>query len=201
GTEQRFLFVNVEERPLLSLGRRFSVPAKFRSDLGRRERANLMERDADAFNRWEAGQTLAREVMLEMAAAARPGGSPSPDPVIVTAMEDVLARAGEDHAFAGQMLMPPPESELALAMEPADPDAIHVARTSFLRAIAEAHRDRFERLYASLSSDAAFSPDAESAGRRALRNACLRYLTAADDERAARLADAHYRAARNMTDT
>ncbi len=36
---------------------------------------------------------------------------------------------------------------------------------------------------------AEFSPDAASAGRRALRNACLRYLTAADDEAAARLAD------------
>ena len=45
-----------------------------------------------------------------------------------------------------------------------------------------------------------FSPDAKAAGRRALRNACLRYLTAADDEAAAGLADAHYRTADNMTD-
>ncbi len=45
-----------------------------------------------------------------------------------------------------------------------------------------------------------FNPDAKSAGRRALRNACLRYLTAADDEAAAGLADAHYRTADNMTD-
>jgi aminopeptidase N len=45
-----------------------------------------------------------------------------------------------------------------------------------------------------------FSPDAQSAGRRALRNACLRYLTAADDEAAAGLAEAHYRSATNMTD-
>ena len=45
-----------------------------------------------------------------------------------------------------------------------------------------------------------FSPDAVSAGRRALRNACLRYLTAADDEAAAGLAHAHYVSATNMTD-
>jgi aminopeptidase N len=199
-SDQRFLFVNIEEPPLLSLGRRFSVPAKIRSDLGRRERAALMARDADAFNRWEAGQTLAREVMLEMADAARSGRTPPPDPVIVTAIADVLARASEDRAFAAQMLMPPTESELALAMEPTDPDAIHAARTAFVRAIAEAQHARFEKLYASLSSDTSFSPDAESAGRRGLRNACLRYLTAADDEKAARLADAHYRAASNMTD-
>jgi aminopeptidase N len=199
-SEQRFLFVNVEEPPLLSIGRRFSVPAKFRVRMGRRERAALMARDADAFNRWEAGQTLAREVLLDMAEAARAGRTVSPDPVIVDAMEDVLLRAGEDRAFAAQMLVAPVENELALAMAPADPEAIHAARTAFIRAIAAAHRSRFDELYRSLGSDGAFRPDAESAGRRALRNGCLRYLTADDDEDAAELADAHYRAASNMTD-
>jgi aminopeptidase N len=164
----------------------------------RNERAALMANDADPFNRWEAGQTLAREVMLEMAAGG--GGVPSPDRVIVEAMGDVLARAGEDRAFAAHMLVPPLESELALAMQPADPEAIHAARTALIRAVAEAHRTRLEKLYETLQSDAAYSPDAESAGRRALRNACLRYLTAADDEDAAALAEAHYRDASNMTD-
>jgi aminopeptidase N len=45
-----------------------------------------------------------------------------------------------------------------------------------------------------------FRADSKSAGRRALRNAALRYLTAADDEAAAGLAEAHYRSATNMTD-
>jgi aminopeptidase N len=39
-----------------------------------------------------------------------------------------------------------------------------------------------------------------AAGRRSLRNAALRYLTAADDEAAAGFADTHYRTATNMTD-
>ncbi|HEX9159850.1 MAG TPA: aminopeptidase N [Rhizomicrobium sp.] len=198
--EQRFQFVNVDEPPLVSVGRRFSVPAKFHIAMNRRERAAVMARDPDAFNRWEAGQTLAREVMLEMAEAALRGRPAAPDHVIVEAMDDVLVHAGDDRAFAALMLMPPLESELALVMQPADPEAIHVARCGLVRAIANAHRDRLVALYDSLASDATFSPDAASAGRRALRNACLRYLTAADDEDAARLADAHYRAATNMTD-
>jgi aminopeptidase N len=159
-----------------------------------------MARDSDPFNRWEAGQTLAREIMIEMAQSARAGRETSPDGLIIAAMEDVLARAGEDRAFAAQMLTPPLESELALVMEPVDPEAIHAARMAFVRAIAAAHRGRFENLYSVLESTEPFSPDADSAGRRALRNACLRYLTAADDEPAARLADEHYRAATNMTD-
>jgi aminopeptidase N len=61
GAEQRFLFVDVPEPPLLSIGRRFSAPAIFRTQLTREDRAALMARDPDGFNRWEAGQTLARE--------------------------------------------------------------------------------------------------------------------------------------------
>ena len=61
-----------------------------------------------------------------------------------------------------------------------------------VRAVALAHRDRLARLYEDMRDSGDFSPDAAAAGRRALRNACLRYLTAADDEAAAGLAEAHY---------
>ncbi len=103
-------------------------------------------------------------------------------------------------AFAAQMLTPPGEGELALARTPADPEAIHAARMALIGAIAEAYGPRFQKLYDRLAGSAAFSPDAASAGRRALRNGALRYLTAADDEAAAGVADAHYRGATNMTD-
>jgi aminopeptidase N len=98
------------------------------------------------------------------------------------------------------MLAPPLENELALAITPPDPDAIHAARMALIRAIADEHGRTIGALYKTLAPSGAFTPDAKSAGRRALRNACLRYLTAADDEAAAGLADAHYRAATNMTD-
>ena len=69
----RFTFVNVPGEPLLSLGRDFSAPAIFRTPLGRHQRAMLMGKDSDAFNRWEAGQGLAAEIMLEVAGQARRG--------------------------------------------------------------------------------------------------------------------------------
>jgi aminopeptidase N len=192
----RFTFVDVTEEPLLSLGRDFSAPAIFRAPLGRRDRATLMGRDSDAFNRWEAGQTLAAEIMLEVAGQARSDANGD----YISAVGDVLARAGEDPAFAAQMLMPPTENELAARKTPVDPVRIHTARVTLVRAIALTHRDRLAQLYEHMRDAGDFSPDAQGAGRRALRNACLRYLTAADDEAAAGLADAHYRTASNMTD-
>ena len=194
-TETHFTFVDVAEEPLLSVGRGFSAPAVFKVPTGRKANAQLMARDSDAFNRWEAGQALATDVLKEMAS-----GSAAADPTYVAAIGEVLARADEDVAFAALMLTPPLESELALAMTPPDPDAIHAARKALIRAVAGAHHARIDALYKKLEVKDAFSPDAEQAGRRALRNVLLRYLTAADDEPAATLSDAHYRAATNMTD-
>jgi len=197
----RFVFVDVAEEPLLSLGRNFSAPAIFRTSHSRHETATLMGKDSDAFNRWEAGQTLAAQLMLEVAGEAR--GDANSD--YISAIGDVLSRAEQDPAFAALMLMPPTESELAARKPPVDPVGIHTARVALVRAIALAHRDRLAQLYEHMrgsndSENGDFSPDAKDAGRRALRNAALRYLTAADDEAAAGLADAHYRSADNMTD-
>jgi len=194
--EQRFVFVDVAEEPMLSVGRGFSAPAVFKVPSDRKAMAALMGRDSDAFNRWEAGQSLATDILKQMAA----GSTAAPDAVYIDALGEVLARAEEDIAFTAQMLMPPLESELALAMTPPDPDAIHAARTALIRAIATTHGAHIEALYRKLDSKSTFAPDAASAGRRALRNVLLRYLSAADDENAAALADAHYRAATNMTD-
>jgi aminopeptidase N len=199
--EQRFVFVDVDEAPLLSIGRGFSAPANFRTPMDRKGRAALMAHDADAFNGWEAGQTLATEVLLEMARMAQAGGVLKADDTYIAAIGEALTGAEDDPAFAALMLTPPLESELALAMTaPVDPDAIHAARMALVRGIAEAHGARLHSLYAKLGPQGAFSPDAASAGRRSLRNVALRYLTAGDDDAAAELADAHYRAATNMTD-
>jgi aminopeptidase N len=198
--EETFVFVNVAEEPLVSVGRGFSAPANFRLALDRKARAALMAHDSDAFNRWEAGQTLATEVLLDMADKAKDGAAPQADKTYLDAIGEVLARAEDDPAFAALMLVPPFEGELALAKTPVDPDGIHAARVALIRAVADAHGPALTSLYAKFAQAGAFSPDAKSAGKRSLRNAALRYLTAADDERAAKLADAHYHAASNMTD-
>jgi len=190
--EQRFVFVGVEEEPLLSLGRGFSAPAVFKYSQSAEARAVLMAFDPDPFNRWEAGNRLATDLLLAGGAA---------NPAYLSAIDEVLKHAREDMAFAAHMLLLPLESELAQsAAPPLDPDRLHAARTKLIRAVADAHRAGFAALYRDLCIDAPYSPDAASCGRRSLRNAILRFLTAADDEKAAEIAANHYRAATNMTD-
>src|SRR5205814_662190 len=140
----------------LSIGRRLSAPVHFNTRMSAADRAALISRDPDPFNRWEAGQALATDVLLEMADTAKSGIAPRPDPVYVDTIGEVLARADEDHAFAAEMLVPPSEGELALKITP-DPVAIHDARTALIRAIAEKHREAFEALYRSLESREPFT--------------------------------------------
>jgi aminopeptidase N len=192
----RFTFVDVGEEPLLSLGRGFSAPVIFRAAHDRQDRATLMGKDSDAFNRWEAGQILASELMLEVAGAARA----DTDASYIAAIGEVLAEAEHDPAFAAQMLMPPTENELAARRAPVDPEGLHTARVTLIRAIAAAHGPRLAWLYEAMRETGEYDPGAKSAGRRALRNAALRYLTGGDDEAAAGLAEAHYRSATSMTD-
>jgi len=159
-----------------------------------------MSRDADAFNRWEAGQKLSCEILLGMIRDIQAGRSPSADPIYIEAIGGVIGRADEDHAFAALMLLPPSESELAMVLNPIDPEAIHDARKRLIWAITDAHGPALAALYKKLESRGAFSPDAASAGRRALRNSALRFLSVADDDYAAELSEAHYRSATNMTE-
>jgi len=198
--QQRFVFTGLEEEPVLSLARNFSAPVIIRSKTDASTRAFLMSKDVDAFNRWEAGQQLSTEILLGMVRDIQLGHIPSAEPVYIDAIGGVLARANEDHAFTALMLIPPSESELALCVTPIDPEAIHAARKELIKQVAEAHGTVMAPLYRKLESQGGFSPDAASAGRRSLRNALLRFLTAADDEHAAELADAHYRSATNMTE-
>jgi aminopeptidase N len=128
GPEERVLELTGRSRPSLSSMwprrrcRRLAAFLRARAFQGaarpQGDRATLMARDADAFNRWEAGQTLATEVLLEMAAAAK---APRPMPIYLAAIGEVLRDAEKDPAFAAQMLLPPSESELALAMSPPIP--------------------------------------------------------------------------------
>ena len=200
GSQHRFVFTGIREEPVLSIGRNFSAPVNIRTQNDAKTHAFLMSRDTDSFNRWESGQQLSTEMLRDMIRDIQAGRTARVDPVYVEAIGGVLQRADEDYAFTALMLIPPSENELALAMTPIDPEAIHTARGAVIHAIARAHGAALSALYGKLESRGAFSPDAASAGRRSLRNAALRYLTVEDDAKAAELADAHYRAATNMTE-
>jgi aminopeptidase N len=197
---QRFTFTQVALAPVPSLLRGFSAPVTVRHAYTDAELLHLMAHDSDAFNRWEAGQALATRIVLTGVERIRAGEPMEVPAEYLDAVGRMLSDGAKDPAFAAECLQPPSEGYLAECMDVADPDAIHRARMHLMREAAIRFRTRFEGAFRHFTVHGPYSPDAASAGRRALRNAALAYLSLIDDATARALAFLEFRRAENMTD-
>ncbi|MEO8157134.1 MAG: aminopeptidase N [Betaproteobacteria bacterium] len=198
---EKFEFVNVAQRPVPSLLRGFSAPVNLRFDYTDAELTHLMAHDSDAFNRWEAGQRLALNLLLAGIGEFRAKRAPVFPDAFVKAFARVLADAPDDPAFAAEALGLPAEGYIAEQMQEIDPDAIHSVRRSLRRHIAVALRNELLATYRASTAPQPYSPDARSAGQRALRNLCLGYLMELDDAQVHALCVAQFDQADNMTDS
>jgi aminopeptidase N len=197
--EQEFSFADVAQPPVASLLRGFSAPVRLRMRRGREELAFLMAHDSDPFNRWDAGQALAQELLLELAACAAGGQPLVLDPLLVEAFGRVLGDAHLDGSFRSLAISLPAENVLAQEMEIVDPDALHAAREFAIAELARAHRDALLEIYHSHQA-ARYSKDKAAVDRRRLKNAALRYLTALGTSDVLGLAAEQLQRADNMTD-
>ncbi|HEX7045269.1 MAG TPA: aminopeptidase N [Burkholderiales bacterium] len=199
--EQRFVFVNVPARPVPSIARNFSAPVHVKYAYDEAALAHLMAHDSDPFNRWEAGQRLATAVILRGVEDHRAGRALQVPQSFIDAFARVLATADADPAYAAEALTLPSEHYLAEQMEEVDADALHAVRVGLARVLAERLYDALLAAYRRHEVDGPYRPDAESAGKRALRNLCLAYLMETGIKDACDLVYAHFRRADNMTDS
>ena len=194
GAEETMTFEQVPVAPVPSLNRGFSSPIVLRQEITPEEQAFLAGNDPDPFNRWEAMQQLATEALLARIA----DGDTEWPPALLDAFARNLMADELSPAFRAALLTLPSEDYLAEQQAVIDPDATHAARQALRQDLANRHAAAFRRLYDGYRANAPFSPDAESAGRRALQNAALAYLTAGPEGEAP--AVAQFEAADNMTD-
>jgi aminopeptidase N len=198
--EERFVFTNVPAKPVPSLLRRFSAPVILSFGYTEAELTHLMAHDADAFNRWEAGQRLATGILLRGIEAHRAGKTVEVPRAFVDSFARVLRDGPRDPAFAAEALSLPSETYLAEQMDVVDPDAIHAVRTSLRRELARALRAELTGTYQSLQISGPYSPDAQSAGKRSLRNLALSYLMELESTDTYALCAEQFATADNMTD-
>jgi aminopeptidase N len=200
--EQIFRFRNVDERPIPSILRDFSAPVILEYDYTDGELLHLFNHDSDPVNRWEAGQRLAMERLLKLTAqvAAHGEGNLKLDNTFINAMRTVLTDETLDPAFRELALILPSETIIAEQMEVVDPQAIHTARQFLRRTIGAALKPELLAQYHANQTPGEYSPDALSAGKRALKNLCLSYLMATPDMAELKLSQQQFESATNMTD-
>jgi aminopeptidase N len=185
-------------RPVPSLLRGFSAPVVFERETTPAERAFLFAHDRDMFNRWEAGSAHALTLLARLAEDE----SAAIDADYLGALAAVADDAAIDPAFKALALGLPSEDEVIAHVagqgRAPDPLAIWRARRALAAASARALGARLEEMYATHALLGPYTPDAASAGRRALRARALGLLTALDPS-AARAAG-QFEAADNMTE-
>ena len=192
-SEQEFIFENISQKPVLSINRFFTAPIDLDIVYSDSDRICLMTYDTDLFNRYEIGHQYALNKMLEM--VEQKATQPNLD--VIHIMGRYLSQPGLDLAFMARAIGLPTEEELADKMDVIDIQTIQSVRKIMRQAFAEQYKDKLLKLYHDNQSDAPYSPDTESAAKRAIKNVALSYLALTD---ASDMVYAQYQVADNLTD-
>jgi len=195
-----FRFSNVPACPIPSLVRGFSAPVKIEIERGDDELAFLIARETDPFNRWDAAQEYAARLMLAMVEDRLAGRAPVVPDGFVAAMRALLLDDTVDPGFAAEALGLPSESNLADRLEVVEVEAIHETREAVKATLARRLKDDLASVYDANRPRGPYRFDAESVGRRSLKNLCLGYMMDTDDPAVASLCRHQLEAADNMTD-
>ena len=198
--EQSWTFTGIPEKPVLSLGRGFSAPVKISLPHDNAELAFLFAHDSDEFNRWDAGQTLAIKIMLDLVEDYQADRHLHLPALFIDACRSTLNNAALDKALIAQALSLPSESYLADQCAVVDVDAIHAVRQFMRRQLAEALEKDWLKIYEKNNVCVDYQFSATDMARRSLKNLCLSYLLELGNLQYQQHCLQQFEQANNMTD-
>ena len=180
---QTLTFVHVDAEPVPSLLRNFSAPVVLNIDYTDAQLLTLLAHDADAFNRWEAGQRLALRIAINTIADSAYQASANGtfdhkflDTDFIEAMRTVLRNPALDAAFKELVLTLPSETYIAEQLDVVDPQRIHAVREAMREQLALALQADWEWAWEQNQDTGGYRPDPVSSGRRALSGLALQML-------------------------
>ncbi|KAA0042746.1 puromycin-sensitive aminopeptidase [Cucumis melo var. makuwa] len=198
--EEEFVFSDIPERPVPSLFRGYSAPVRVETDLCDDDLFFLLANDSDEFNRWEAGQVLARKLMLQLVADHQQNKPLVLNSKFIQGLNSILCDASLDKEFIAKAITLPGEGEIMDMMEVADPDAVHAVRTFIRKELANALKAELLATVEENRSSEAYEFNHPEMARRALKNIALAYLAVTEDAEIASLVLHEYKNASNMTE-
>ncbi len=196
--QQTYRFAGIPRAPVVSAFRNFSAPVGLSSSADLDDRTVLLAHDDDLFNRWEAGQQSAAEILLDIVAGGEPGEA---ELKYIDALGAMLRDRSLDRAFLAEAMVLPSEEYLGNLMDRVDVEGIHAARDGLRRRIAHGKGTALRALYDENLVNRPYEPTPEEAARRKLKNGALAYLVASGDGAARELCMGQFRGADNMTDS
>lgn len=203
--KQAFVFKNVPEKPLPSLLRGFSAPVKLKYDYSRDDLVFLLNNDNDNFNRWEAGQQLAVDILLEQIAAIKSGKPVPVDAHLIRTYRALIMDKNLDSLVKAKLLSLPTSTYITglFGDGQVDVDAIKAAFDKVRETVATELESELTALYQANSStmQRPYAYSKADAAQREIRHVALGYLLKhPQNEAYVKLAKAEYDAQQNKTD-
>ena len=199
-TSRTLTFDGLATKPVASLFKGFSAPVIVNQNFTLEDRLILIEQDTDPFNRWAMGRSFALDLLKSFAGVATLDAPDQALPAFVAALAKLLQDETLDPAYRAEILNLPSETDLARAMVEIDPEAISAAQKKLRLSLATDLAPVLTELYQNMAVNEDYRPDADQAGRRALRNAALALMMATDVKEVAAKAVIQAQTATNMTD-
>ncbi|XP_008787424.1 puromycin-sensitive aminopeptidase isoform X1 [Phoenix dactylifera] len=198
--EEEFVFSDIPERPIPSVLRGYSAPVRLDSDLTDSDLLFLLAHDSDEFNRWEAGQVLARKLMLSLVADFQQKETLVLNPKFVDGIRSILCNSTLDKEFIAKAITLPGEGEIMDMMAVADPDAVHAVRSFIKKQLALQLKKEFLATLIDNRNSGPYVFNHHDMALRALKNTSLAYLASLDEPELTELALHEYKSATNMTE-
>lgn len=200
--EETWEFCHISEKPMLSIGRGFSAPVIFDTQNTRDELLFLAKNDTDLFNRAEAFQKLTLSILHLIMNEAQGKGVTNPHipETYLEAFAGILTDNKLSPAYRALTLNMPNEQLIAEDCILIAPDLIRFAGEHLRRTIGKRLKPHFEETIRQQQTPGVYSPNAEEAGKRALKHLALSYLVAAQDPRGVQETRDLFEKGNNMTD-
>lgn len=199
--QQSFTFVDLDEAPIASLFRGFSAPVRVEYSQTKQELAFLMAHDSDGFNRWNACQKLIVGALKDLMAAYDAKQDFAVDKDLLEAFQSLLTNTELDQAMVAKMLELPSQQFMAeLLPKPVKVDAIYHSLETLKQQLAKGLYAELVGVLDRIPLAKSYEFNAQAMAQRSLRNVCMSYLMALEqDEIVARCVEQYHQAS-NMTD-
>jgi aminopeptidase N len=196
-----FKFINVPSKPIPSLLRHFSAPVKLVYPFSEEDYLFLLSHDTDLFNRWDAAQQLAVNILLGCVTAIQKDQACTTPTRFLQALQKILKDQTLDAAVIAEILVLPSETYLLEQLAVADVDAVHTAREWLKKQIAVTLKEELLNYYNQHADIKTHQLDSQSIAQRKLKNIALSYLALLDDSTIPHLCLTQFNQANNMSDT
>ncbi|MDO6966791.1 aminopeptidase N [Rhizobium alvei] len=176
---QSITFEGISSRPVLSLNRGFSAPINLHYDMPVEDMVQIARHDSDLFSRWQAINQLALRDLLKAVKEMTAGATQvAVDAELIAILRDSISDDSLEPAFRAQIMALPSEADIAREIgKDIDPEMIHAARNAVMAAVTAPAGTVLADILDAPRRVGSFSPDAASAGIRALRNAALTWMS------------------------